>query len=190
MSLAKLKQALNIFGGTVDVIRGVGQNASDDVYCGLGYTQAICMVMLTTAWLVVMFPELGLSPIGDAYAALYNVTKKELNDSALSHGIVNYLLWGAGAILSVRLGARLGQMVWGIHCLLRTCCRSSHTMDLPLRQSERDRVIDNLGPAFAPAPELDVNHVGRKRVLQRRNDVIRWVHQVLLFFSDKSIHVI
>lgn len=185
MSIAKLKQAVNIFGGTVDVMRGVGQNISDNVYCGLGYTQAVCMVMLTTAWLIVMFPELGLNPMNEVYSAMYNLTKKELNNANLSHGFINYLLWGLGTIVSIRVGERIGRMIWGLYCLCQTGCRSSRPMDFPLSSNERDRVVHYMLPAFAQNPELDVNMVGVKKVNQKRAQIIHWIHQVLLFYTDK-----
>ena len=185
MSLAKLKQAVNIFGGTIDVIRGVGQNISDNVYCGLGYTQAVSMLTLTTAWLILMFPELGLNPMRVVYDTMYNITKKELNNSSLSHGFINYLLWGLGTIVTIRIGERVGRILWGLYCLCQTGCRSSRPMDFPLSANERDRVIHHMLPAFAQNPELDVNMVGVKKVKQKREQVIHWVHQVLLFYTDK-----
>lgn len=177
MSLNQCKNALNIFSSTTSTLQAVRRNLYDDIYRGLGVTQASSIFLLTASWLGFMFPQNGIRPVETAYFLLHNATRKEINSPNVSDSILDYVLWLAGALMTIHIGARLGQFVWATYCLLRTGCRSHHTMDLPLPREKRDHIRNSM------ITQMNENNL---LLSEKVKTIEKWILRALLFMSSQK----
>ena len=182
MSITHLKKALNLFSSTTSTLQSVKRNINDNIYQGLGITQALFIFIITSCWIGIMFPENGFSPIDRIYSLLHNATRDEISSPETSDTILDYILWLAGTILSIHIGNRMGKLAWGTHCLIRTRCRSHHTMDLPLTSQQHERVRNSLLPLIHRHGSPTDQHTLKKKV----DDMREWVNSALLFYTAQK----
>ena len=180
MSYDGVKKA---FSGLFDLSKEVRQNTRDEVYHGLGVTQVVSMFLCSATALSVFYPNSSINPVKKIYGMVDDATITGYGASEVALEVFHYALWVLGSIyLGMVVGKKVGDGIWAIHCLARTGCRSRRTMDLPLSQEKRDRVVDGLLLNYL---QSEVPQIQLLVAEANRREMGAWIQDVNLFFTLK-----
>ena len=163
----------------------VYDHVRDPIYRYLGYAQLSAMFITVCALGVVTVPMESNTAVYWMYQKMDDAFTAQYPAQGGGVAVLNYLVWTMLCVLSGSLiGKKIGSGVWATYCLMRTGCRSRHTMDLPLGKVSLERVTQTL---LRDSLSSDPGHYAMLLNPEKVKEIKDWLQQVNLFFTAKRI---
>ncbi len=154
----------------------------DPVYRPLGYAQATGIALLIPVLLVVLIPLTENARVYFVYQKMDDTVANEYGAKGIGLTILNFAVWLVTSVaVGCVVGKKIGASVWAVKCLASTRCRSSHTMDQALTESNLNKVMHNWHAATEQSFDL-IQVMADPQVMHA---LCQWIQQVCVFFSRK-----